>query len=203
MTYTSSLSRLADLPDIFRGADITLRFGWTSKTASQYLYLWKQRGLIEALGGHTDVFINQVRQSQPDWDKALLLAWPSAVLTGLEPLRRAGWITQVPVRPEITVRGRAPARVPRFTVRGRSDAWYTRMRAGIQRIRESLPTLRPAWALADMLATHGWRGSGLDPDDLDLSFMIARDRQDWRKAGEVLRLGRYPKDIESLQAESR
>jgi hypothetical protein len=49
-TTTSAIERLQGLPQIFRGADLTVRFAWSSKTASQYLYLWKKRGLVSSLG---------------------------------------------------------------------------------------------------------------------------------------------------------
>ena len=76
----SAHERLTLLPAVFRGADLTVRFQWTSKTASHYLYLWKRRGLVASLGGHSDVFANLVVGREPDWEAGLRLAMPSAVL---------------------------------------------------------------------------------------------------------------------------
>ena len=64
----SAFERLRDLPALFRGGDLTRRFGWTSKTASQYLYLWKRRGLVQSLGGHSDVYANLLTDRHPDWE---------------------------------------------------------------------------------------------------------------------------------------
>ena len=99
----SAIERLRELPPVFRGANLTIRFRWDSKTASQYLYLWKRRNLVKGLGGHSDVFANLLIAQYPDWEKALLMAMPSAVVVGVEVLRRAGWSTQIPQRPNVAV----------------------------------------------------------------------------------------------------
>ncbi len=99
MKQVSAIERLQSLPPLFRGADLTVRFQWTSKTASQYLYLWKRRKLVQELGGHSDVFANMLMTRQPNWEQALLLAMPSALLVGVEALRQAGWVTQVQHNP--------------------------------------------------------------------------------------------------------
>ena len=86
----SSIQRLLSLPALFSGRDLAVRFQWTSKAASQYLYLWKKRGLVQPLGGHSDVFANTLVQPQPDWESALRLTMPSAVVVRIEALRRGG-----------------------------------------------------------------------------------------------------------------
>jgi hypothetical protein len=87
-SQVSAFERLRDLPS-FRGGDLTRRFGWTSKTASQYPYLWKRRGLAQRLGGHSDVYANLLASRHSDWEGAVVMAMPSAVLVGIEALRRA------------------------------------------------------------------------------------------------------------------
>ena len=97
----SAIDRLRELPTLFRGAHLTTRFRWDSKTASQYLYLWKRRNLVQGLGGHSDVFANLLFEpfpQYPNWEKALLMTMPSAVIVSVEVLRRVGWTTQIPIR---------------------------------------------------------------------------------------------------------
>jgi hypothetical protein len=199
----SAIERLQSLPELFRGGDLTLRFGWTGKTASQYLYLWRQRGLVEALGGHSDVFANLLQKRQANWEAALLMAMPSACIAGVESLRRAGWTTQIPSRPEVVVhKEHAMFTVERFDLLTRGDAWYevtapARVSAGTS---AALPVLRPAWALADMLTSSRWEECGLTPDDIDWDVARARDKSDWRKACRAL--GADPRDAPRLTASS-
>lgn len=185
-TYVSSMQRLMQMPDVFRGSDLTIRFQWTSKTASQYLYLWRRRNLIQALGGHSDVYANLLLAPHPNWEKAARLAMPSATLIGLESLRRAGWITQIVQRPQVAVStlDRRYTIEP-YEVVTRPPSWFERCRAAILRQGpEALPTLHPAWALVDLLKYEGWQRCGLDPDDLD--WEVIEDPNVLRAACEVL-----------------
>lgn len=181
----SALERLLSLQPLFRGGDLTVRFAWTSKTASQYLYLWKKRKLIAPLGGHSDVYANLLLGRDVDWERAVLMAMPSAVLTGIEVLRRFGWTTQVQRSPSVAVRHGGPHyKLEMFCVEKRGDQWFAAVRqqglldAGSQ----ELPSLRPAWALADMIATQGWGKCGLWHDDLDLYDVSSQDEKDWEQA---------------------
>ena len=185
---TSAIERLQSLPQLFRGADLTVRFQWTSKSASQYLYLWKRRGLVQALGGHSDVFANMLRIQSPDWGKALQMAMPSAVVTGVEELRQEGWTTQVPHRPTVAVNVKQRVfSVDCFEVSARNPRWFDITRPGINGD-GSLPTLRPAWALADLLREQGWGECGLWPDDIEWTEITEQDEQDWRLACQALGL---------------
>ncbi len=186
-TITSAIERLQGLPQIFRGADLTVRFAWSSKTASQYLYLWKQRGLVSALGGHSDVFANLLRNPDPNWELAVRMAMPSAILIGVEALRRAGWTTQIPRLPTIAVKasGKCYA-TPHFRVERRPAAWFDTVKGHSERSPDGLPSLSPAWALADMLAGGGWHRADIDPDDLDLSEVSVADRSAWTLACQAL-----------------
>lgn len=196
-TNVSAIDRLRSLPPLFRGPDLTVRFRWTSKTASHYLWLWKQRQLVAPLGGHSDVFANLLLNSNPNWEAALLMARPSAVIVGVEVLRRAGWTTQIPTRPEVAIDYRLPLfSSDHFVIEHRSDDWFARVKRGrgsrtmigAQTAREDrwAPCLKPAWALADMLETSGWGACGLHPDDLYFDELTDRDRNDWLRASRVL-----------------
>lgn len=191
---TSALERLRSLPPLFRGADITVRFQWTSKTASHYLYLWKRRSLVQALGGHSDVFANLLVAPQPDWDTAVRLAMPSAVGIGVDALRKAGWTTQIQRRPTLAVNKRDSVfSTEPFEIVGRSPEWFDLVRPGIEGYRYSgLPLLRSAWALADMLHTEGWGHCGLWPDDIEWDQITAKDEADWQEACTALGLPCVP-----------
>lgn len=188
MKQTSAISRLQELPPVFRGSDLTVRFQWTSKTASQYLYLWKRRGLVDALGGHSDVFANLLASQHPDWEEALRTAMPSAMLIGIEALRRAGWTTQVPRRPAAAVDvTQSVFKTERFEVLPRDPMWFAAVRPGVLGDRDGgLPRLRPAWALADLLRTSGWGSCGLWPDDLEWTEITRKDSVEWPVACKAL-----------------
>ncbi len=188
----SAFERLRDLPALFRGGDLTRRFGWTSKNASQYLYLWKRRGLVQALGGHSDVYANLLASRHPDWDRALSMAIPSAVLIGIEAMRREGWTTQVTQRPTVAVKaGHAVFKTDHFDVVSRAPQWFDKIASGLaEDSRESLRALRPAWALADQVKESGWGRGGLLPDDIEWSQVSRAAERDWRKACEALGLPR-------------
>ena len=163
---------------------MTVRFQWTSKNASQYLYLWKKRGLVRALGGHSDIFANILVQPRPDWEACLRRAMPSAVIVGVEALRRRAWTTQIQTRPEVAVDGSMPVyAVDHFDLSARPAAWFEASAQGIAN-----GVLAPAWALADMLAREGWGGCGLSADDIDWGAITARDRRQWSAACKAYRL---------------
>jgi hypothetical protein len=181
---TSAIVRLKSLPPIFRGADLTVRFQWTSRRASHYLYLWKKRGLVEGLGGHSDVYANRLTTDHPNWEKALLSAMPSAVVIGVEALRRAGWTTQIPTLPTVAVSTKQKVfKVTPFDVHRRSPEWFENTKKGLQTYAEvCLPMMRPAWALADLLKEQGWGKCGLHADDIDWSEITEQDECDWQAA---------------------
>lgn len=186
----SAIERLQSLPPVFRGADLTIRFQWTSKTASQYLYLWKNRGLVEGLGGHSDVFVNLMVNGNPNWEKALLTAMPSVVLIGIEALRQAGWVTQVPYRPSVAVDAGGPVfSTERYEIAQRDQDWFKMCSAGVVHEQsDTLPRLSPAWALADLLREPGWGECGLHPTDIEWSEVTPQDEAEWRIASEAMGL---------------
>jgi hypothetical protein len=182
-TQVSAVERLRELPALFRGGDLTRRFGWTSKTASQYLYLWKRRGLVQGFGGHSDVHANLLASRHPDWEAAVVMTMPSVVLIGIEALRRAGWTTQRVPRPTVALRSGHPLfKTEHFEVVSRNPKWFDQVAPGIEgSAGEGLRTLRPAWALAELLHQKGWKHSGLSPDDIEWLEAASAER-DWRAA---------------------
>ncbi len=188
----SAFERLRDLPALFRGGDLTQRFRWSSRSASQYLYLWKRRGLVQSFGGHSDVYANLLASRHPDWERALIMAMPSALLIGIEALRRAGWTTQVPQRPTVAVKaGHAVFKTEHFDVVTRTPRWFDQVAPGILGASpEGLRALRPAWALADQLKSGGWEREGFSPDDVEWPEISRADERDWRAACEALGLPR-------------
>lgn len=197
--YVSALARLQSLPAIFKGVDLTLGFGWESRKASHYLWLWKKAGHVAPLGGHSDTYANLIVNRQPNWEAAALLAMPSAVVIGIECLRRAGWTTQIPARPEIAVLSTLPRyQTDHFQVRELPPQLHQLLEMGVldpqtglgwvNHEDRSLPALRPAWALAYMLRTEGWGLCGLQPDDVYWDEASADDREDWMGAAAALGL---------------
>lgn len=184
MTQISAIERLQILPAVFRGADLTLRFQWTSKTASQYLLLWKKRGLVAALGGHSDVFCNLLVNQHADWEKALLMAMPSALVVGVEALRRQGWTTQVPAHTTVAVNAAQYVyKTSHFEVLPRPRKWFATVKPGLNGHEAgALNWLSPAWALADLLRQADWGEFGLWPDDIEWDQVSERDEQDWMDA---------------------
>ncbi len=171
-TYTSAIDRLRALPEVFTGGELTVLLGWTSAIASTYLAQWRKAGLVQSLGGRSDVHMNLVRNPQPEPELALLRAHPQAVGVGLECLRRAGWTTQITAQPEVAVPGRTAAtHLGGFALCTRNAAWFTKVAPGLESAGLGMRRLRPAWALADMAqraqdkrVQQAWLP---DPEDLD------------------------------------
>jgi len=189
-TQVSALQRLQALPAIFTGPQLTIRYQWTSKQASHYLWLWRQRGLVEAFGGHSDVYANLLVDPRPDWSQALLMAMPSAVVVGVEALRQAGWITQVPTRPAVAIRSTQQLYDnPHFDIERRPASWFEATRTAREpSLSSTLPVLSPAWALADMLNRSSWAECGLTPDDIDWDAPTDEDRVQWALACSALKV---------------
>jgi hypothetical protein len=172
-TYTSAIERLRTLPEIFTGSELTVLFGWRSAIASSYLASWRKAGLVKSLGGRSDVHMNLVRNPQVNPEQALRRAFPVAIKVGVDRLRAVGWTTQIPVRPEVAI----PQTTSRYNVEGfelttRPDKWFQTVKPGTDTAYDGVDSLRPAWALADMITRaqdRRVRNAWLpDPEDLDL-----------------------------------
>jgi hypothetical protein len=201
-SYTSAIERLRVLPEVFTGSDLTVLFGWKSGIASSYLAHWRRAGLVKSLGGRSDVHMNLVRNPQVNPELALRRAFPAAIKVGLDRLRVAGWTTQIPARPEVAI---APTS-SRYSIEGfdlvtRPEKWFQTVKPGTDRASDGIDSLRPAWALADMISRaqdkrvlQAWLP---DPEDMELpGLTIAAAQKDLQAAQSAFALA-----PESLTAE--
>lgn len=207
-TYTSAIKRLEGVPEIFTGGDLTILFGWTSQVASTYLANWKRAGLVKSLGGRSDVHMNMVAKRQANPELALIRAYPMAVKVGADVLREAGWTTQIPRLPEVVVPRPGPIyKIDGFDLSGRRQKWFSSARPGMVISSGSLARLRPAWALADMVARaldgrvrNTWL---LAPDDLDFEEAgrdpdLAAASKAFGLKEDALTAARYEQIVDSL-----
>lgn len=128
----------------------------------------------------------------PDFgdEKHLLRVFSSAIIIGVEALRRAGWTTQIPTRSEVAVdmvEG-APS-LDLFILEPRLPVWFASVQDHLIGDRNlGVPWLAPAWALADMLHRQAWGNCGLWPDDIEWDAVTAADEADWCVAREAFEL---------------
>lgn len=150
--------------------------------------------MVAPLGGPSEVYANLIVSRYPDWEMAIRMVMPTAVVTGLEVLRRAGWITQIPYLPTITVSGNERNyEVSRFSITVQTSAWFEYFSPGIiDGVDVALPFLAPAWALADMVFHEGWQRCGIDPDDIYWYQVTEADKIDWTRACHALGMGETP-----------
>jgi hypothetical protein len=185
---------LESLPWVFHIADLTLRLGWKPRFALQELYRWNRQGVVSGLGGQSGVYANLIVSRYPDWEMGLRMVMPSAVISGLEVLRRAGWITQIPYLITVTVSAaQRVCKVDRFEVNVQGPEWFDVMAAGMRSADGvALPSVAPAWALADLVRREGWCDCGVGPDDIYWDFVTMSDERDWAEASAALGLGKLP-----------
>lgn len=177
--YTSALDRLAAIPVVFTGGDLTVLFGWTSAICSSYLAVWRKAGLIKSLGGRSDVHMNLLLNRDANPEAALRRAFPTAIKVGVDILREAGWTTQIPTLIEVAIpRSSSLYALADFAISTRTEKWFRRVAPGTERLSSGIDRLKPAWALADMIdRAYDRRVRGamlLDPEDLDLEC-VRRD----------------------------
>jgi len=171
-SYTSAVQRLRALPEVFTGSDLTVLFGWKSGIASSYLAHWRRAGFVKSLGGRSDVHMNLVRNPQVSPELALRRAFPAGIKVGLDRLRAAAWTTQIPARPEVAIGPTSSRyRIEGFELVTRPEKWFQTVKPGTARASDGLDSLRPAWALADMISRaqdkrvrHTWLP---DPEDME------------------------------------
>jgi hypothetical protein len=170
--YTSAIKRLSGLPDVFCGSDLTIKFQWTSAIASSYIAQWKKAGLVQALGGRSDVFMNLVTNKEPNTDLALRNCYPKALKIGIDILRQAGWMTQIPARVDVAIPKACNVYdIDGYNLSPRTEKWFNLMAPGIEKVDIGINQLRPAWAFADLIARSmdkrvhdAWLP---DPEDID------------------------------------
>jgi hypothetical protein len=194
MVISVSARVLATLPFVFHLADLTVWERVDPQASRRWLYRWGKAGLVVPLGGPSEVYANLTVSRYPDWELAIRMVMPTAVMTGLEILRRAGWITQIPYLPTITVSGtQRTYQVKRFNVTVQTPTWFESMAPGvISGEGVALTFLAPAWALADIICHEGWRRCGIDPDDIYWDQVTKNDECDWILACHALGMGHMP-----------
>lgn len=115
----------------------------------------------------------------------------SVTLIGVEALRAAGWATQVAYRWDVAIHpADHQATIPeQVLVRRRPPDWFHAMLPGLlgPRLDDELFRLRPAWALADLLAYEREDDlpslfGGLSPADIEPFEVTPMDRADWAAA---------------------
>lgn len=187
-------SVLTTLPFVFHLAALTVWRGWEPHVARRRLYRWVKDGLVAPLGGPSEVYANLTVSRYPDWEMGIRMVMPTAVVTGLEVLRRAGWITQIPYLPTLTVNGsQRNYQVSRFSITVQTPAWFESFAPGIMDGEDvALPSLAPAWALADIVFHEGWQRCGIDPDDIYWYQVTKADESDWIRACHALGMGETP-----------
>lgn len=192
---------LATLPFVFHWADLTVRSGLEPRFARYKLFHWVKDGLVAPLGGNSEVYANLTISRYPDWEMAIRMVMPTAVVTGLEALRRAGWITQIPYRPTVTVDdSQRVFEVSRFNITLQTSDWFESMSPGIMDGENvALPFLSPAWALADIVFHEGWQRCGIDPDDIYWDKITKADECAWNQACHALGLEDTPMNPEIAQ----
>lgn len=181
--YTSGrdrLLRLGELGPFFQGAHAMQLFGWDSKTAAHYMWLWGNQGLVRSLGGKSDVFFNLVadHRATDHLEQAIRRAMPGAVVGARSVLHAAGVTTQRPGMLDILVR--PDERVVSIdedlaTVEPRSLRWWTAIdmtRSIDPGDEERLARLRPGAAIADSALSRI-----LAPDDLDFDEVRGAERK--------------------------
>jgi hypothetical protein len=148
--------------------------------------LWQAR--MNARGWtNTDVLdVSETIWQQHRADRPSCDLWPLSVTIGIEALRLAGWTTQVTYRPTVAVISKPDTfNTDPFEIVERDLKWFNAVGVAIEGDRAlGMPTLRPAWALADMLHTEGWGigKSGLWPDDIEWDQIEEVDELDWQAA---------------------
>lgn len=122
----------------------------------------------------------------------------SAVIVGVEALRFGGWTPQIAWEWDIVFDADdhvvIPARI-RIRRTSRPARWFADVSPGIipPDMTGDMRRLRPAWALADLLAHERCPDrpglfAGLNPDDIQPIGLTSADRADWRAACAVFGL---------------
>lgn len=191
MTVVSVDEGLYCLPSVFHLADLTIRLGWNPGFAMRNLHVWRARGQVAALGGRSGAYANLIAARHPNWELALQMVMPTAVVIGVEILRRAGWTTQIQSAPTVAVSSAQQAyTVKNFTVELLPPEWFEQIKPGVLSGEGvALSHLAPAWALADMIKREGWCNCGLGPDDIYWELVTEQDLIAWRAACRALGLG--------------
>lgn len=161
------------LPEVFTTNTLAAQLGGDLKAASVYLNRWRAEGLISSLGPRVGVHFNLLRNSQAEEDlqlEALHHVFPGAVIAGVSSVHAAGWTTQIPSEIEVMIPPRRTTpEIHGATILKRPAAWFREARKNPQRT-GVIPTVDPAFALADLWHKGEWRP---DADDLEWDLIPA------------------------------
>lgn len=183
----SATERLRALPPVFRGSELSLRFGWDTHEAAEYLRRWKRRDLVKPAGPRAGVYFNLISETsaaETHLEEAIAMLFPSAVVVGTSVLHDAGWITQIPRQLDVAVlRRRTFPGVTGVVPHPRNILWYRLVHPRLERTEgQGVPRLDPAFALADALKYRdGWV-----PDPDDIAFPDAEDARRFLEACKIL-----------------
>lgn len=202
--YTSArarLMRLAEFGPFFEGRHAMQVFEWGPKTAAHYLWLWARQGLIQPLGGKSDLFFNLVADpaAASRVEAAVRRVMPGAVVGPLNVLNEAGLTTQRPGTLQLLVRpDERRFSIAAAVVESRPPTWWTAIdrEKGIEiGTEDRLARLVPGAAIADSAVKPG----GLAPDDIDFDAVTpAEGRRALRLLRALSRGGRAPASLEEM-----
>lgn len=163
--------RLSQLGEVFSVAEMAAALDMERFDAVRYLRAWRLRGLVEPLGGRSAIYLNLVRvpdagQREALWERALLKAMPSAIVSCVELLGHHGDEARTALRRLVLVsEAEEFYEIDGAVVLRRPAQWLAQLRQfGLAPVHPGgLPTprLRPGAALAD-LARHDSRPIGLE-----------------------------------------
>lgn len=167
MTKISAHRRLRDMPEVFTTNTLAALLDGDRKAASVYLNRWRKEGHISSLGPRVGVHFNLVRNPNGEEElrmEAIGYVFPGSVVAGVSAVHAAGWTTQIPSSLEIMIPTRPS--IPELDgihISKRPARWFRDAKKKLQRA-GPIPTVDPAFALADLWKSGDWRP---DEDDLE------------------------------------
>lgn len=169
----SAYKRLMDLPEAFTTKTLAANLGGDTKLASVYLFRWRKEGLISSIGPRAGLHFNLVRNPNAAQDlrmEAIAFLFPGAMISGVSAVHAAGWTTQIPRSLEIAVpMRRSFPEIDDCAISSRPRSWFRLAKQNVSR-HGPVPTLDPAFALADLCHSGEWRP---DADDIEWDLVDA------------------------------
>lgn len=152
----SSVSRLKQLPPVFRHGNLLLQQGASQDSVKVMLSRWAAAGLVEPLGGRSGIYFNLIADPtgpETRLSEAIQLRFPEAIVCGPSVLHQEGWITQIPQHTHIAVlKQESQPNIRGIALHERTKEWFVATHEGIiEHGLYGLPSLKPAWAMEDML----------------------------------------------------
>lgn len=152
----SSVSRLRQLPPVFRHGNLLLQQGASQNSVKVMLSRWATAGLVEPLGGRSGIYFNLIADSsgpETRFSEAIQLRFPEAIVCGPSVLHQEGWITQIPQSIHIAVlKQESQPNIRGIELHERAKDWFIAVQEGIvEHGLYGMPSLKPAWAMEDIL----------------------------------------------------